>query len=498
MSLSPEVDDRDLVEEGDASDSSHEPGPVMGMTFNTITNVIGGGVLNIPQAMNQASLFVGIFLCIFSSACSTFSVYTLVRACDRYKRYSMQEIWCLSMVPTAPRKELAAAKARIESGTYVDDLTKAKDVRFLADHEKRLKWQSALVTMMTVMIFLYNFGCLVLYAVVISTSIPPVVENFLHGHGFWVRKELWLACGGLVFFVLSCVRKMDELKWSSILGFVTILYIVLLVIIKYFMLEHSHDFGSASHDDELHLLRFEWLGISDAMTTLALAYCYHYNVPYFYKELNRRTTGRMLMTAALSQPVTFLCYVSTGVFGYLLFGSAVSSDKSGGDIVKNFSEDDVAVNIGRLGLFIHFSCVYPILAVSCRRGMHRMIVQYCGCCMVKRPEGTTLLSISSETIDVTTSVAADEDPPLYVRAAEALSIVLSSIIIAYFAHGITLVINITGALFGSFIMFMAPGLMGIRMYRESNERLYLVLSVVLAVFGFGFSITATYSIATQG
>lgn len=476
----------------------NETGGVIGMTFNTITNVIGGGVLDLPNAMYQASIAVGIVLMIFSSAASTYSVYILVKACDFYGRFSMMDIWALALFPQAPHSEIVAAVHRKRE--LLDNHTEDAELdAFLFREEHNHKWRGWMSDLMVVIMFLYNFGCLVLYGVVIGDSLPPVVHNFFGGSGLWTAKGTWLIGAGVIFFAFSCVRKMSELKWTSVIGFVTILYVIVVVVIRYFTLRaHPEDMPAFDEDTGTIDIASFRIGLASAMTTFGLAYTYHYNVPYYYKELHNRTTKKMMLTAAFSQPVTFVSYLLTGLFGYLTFGAAVDNDHSGGNIVDNYADDDALVNVGRVGLFFHFVCVYPILSVACRRGLHHLVMAHIVLPFRRRQRhlqhhqhphertainqqdtvpGPHHLTHAEHTpqqkhppikLSMLESPPIDDDPTLPIIALEALVIVTGSITCAWVAPGIKIVVNVTGSLFGLFMMLIAPGIIGVKMFQRTR------------------------------
>lgn len=459
----PEPDDAQPDDGGHA-----EKGTVFGTTFNTITNVIGGGVLALPDAMFQASIGVGVILCILSSIASTFSVYVLVHACEYYERFSMMDVWAHAIFPPAPTDVVMAAVYKKEENIINNRVDTDLD-EFFDKEAKKARWRTWMSDLMIVLIFLYNFGCLVLYGVVIADSLPPVVANFFGGSGIWVSKGTWLIVGGVAFFFLTCVRKMSELMWTSILGFVTILYVIILVVVRYFTLRANPEEMPAFNEDVTDVKYFEFgEGVATAMTAFGLAYCYHYNVPYFYKELKDRSPAKFLKTSAYSQPVTFISYMVTGVLGYMTFGAAVDNQHSGGNIVHNYADDDTAVNVGRFGLFFHFVCVYPILAVSCRRGLHHLVEQHI--LRPNRKESRRLLQqepFQIVRVSVLETPLINEDPKLFVIVMEALAIVSTSILCAWVAPGIKIVVNITGSLFGLFLMLVAPGIIGVNMYRTT-------------------------------
>ena len=205
----------------------------------------------------------------------------------------------------------------------------------------------------------------------------------------------WLIPAG-IFFLLSCAQTMEKLKWASILGFGTIFYIVVLVILYYFK-EAVFVHHGVAVGDHIRWAGLDW-GVFGAVSTFAIAYRYHFNVPYFYGELKVRRPAAMMATTDRSMILVVVCYVLTGLCGYLLFGSLVEGDDvgghpagtsspstaaapkapghghAGGNIIDNFSSSDFLANVGRFGLLIHFAMSYPIISVCTRRGMHRLYV----------------------------------------------------------------------------------------------------------------------------
>ncbi|CAJ1038420.1 putative Transmembrane amino acid transporter protein [Leishmania utingensis] len=234
-------------------------------------------------------------------------------------------------------------------------------------HRRRL-----ITTLMELMVFCSNYGTLVVYSKVIADSMPPVVSYFTPTDGVLVSKYFWLIAGGIVFFVLSCAHNMEELKWSSLLGFLSIFYIVVLILYRY----HTQQRYDYPHVDPRRYGQVRWFHFSFSVlrtiSTFGMALSYHYNVPYLYKELQDRRPNRMMQSLLVAFPIIIVCYAVTGIFGYLTFGDQVAAPKVGGNIVSNYPKDDLFMNIGRLGLFAHFACVFPVLSICTRRGLHRL------------------------------------------------------------------------------------------------------------------------------
>ena len=62
-------------------------------------------------------------------------------------------------------------------------------------------------------------------------------------------------------------------------------------------------------------------------------------------------------------------YTAVGVLGYLYREGGTC-----GDILDNFENDDVMINVGRLALAITLGLSYPLLVLPCRDSLYRLIM----------------------------------------------------------------------------------------------------------------------------
>ena len=380
------------------------------------------------------------------------------------------------------------------------------DPKTESHNQKMRRW---ITMIMEAIIFLNNYGSITVYSRVIADSIPPVLNDFFGAGGAWTSTWLWIVGPGLVFFLLSCARGMEELKWTSIVGFVTIFYIVILVIVRFFTnMDDPIAPGIKMHDGMA--ADVNWLTISltcfSTVSTYGLAFGFHYNVPYFYRELRDRRPEVLMQTISMSFPIICMCYISTGLLGYLTFGSLVADSHAEGNIVNNYNSHDVAANIGRLGLFFHFGPVYPIISICCRRALHRLtclafvkpvlplealgeneiVVEEQGSNEIENnyadsstAEKQSLLPSSASgggnpthtTVAVHSGLghAAPGDPSTTKTSSiviEAFLIVSTSSLIAAFVPGIGVVVELVGALFGIPLMFLFPGIIGYYIFTD--------------------------------
>ncbi|ESL05720.1 amino acid transporter [Trypanosoma rangeli SC58] len=494
-------------------------GSVAGAAINTLCNVIGAGVLSLPLAMYEASVVGALVLMLYTAFLAGFAAFAVIAGCDAAQRFSFTEVMAFTIFPSMTLEDFCTLDSSALSGYHSEVRNGTVELEVLRkchkeNEIKRRKRRRIITVLVEFIIFFGNYGTLIVYSRVIADSIPPVVESFLHGSGIIVTRFFWLLISGVIFFFLSCVRNMDELKWTSILGFLTIFYIVVTAVARYFTSRQTPPYPKIDPVDRGEINWYHvGTGVFRTMSMYGVAFDYHYNVPYFYKELRERTLRNMMKSVYIAFPIIACCYAATGVSGYLTFGDLVASSASGGDIVRNYPKDDPVVNIGRLGLFFHFACVYPILSVGARRGLHRLIMNVLTWTTQterieqERQLGDTDYSghggVALDTLDNVSGVGIDRDvgsPEDTTRLAivcEAFFIVSTTILLAAVIPGISVAIGFLGALFGTFLMLTGPGLIAWFLFSRTPlvgtspyrfARLLMGLSVLLIISGVGFSV----------
>ena len=482
--------------EREETSHGHRTGTIFGLTFNTLTNVMGAGVLSLPLATYNGSILVSMVLLFLCAALSCYAVLALTMACEVTQKFSYTEAFSFALFPDRPLRRGDGTDATSSSGAAAVAVQSPYPSPS-PDHQQRLKrnvsrrkWATLLLELV---IFLNGFGTVTIYSRIIADSMPPVMDALgWSGAGknnALAQQWFWLLVPGVIFFWLSCFRTMDELKWTSIVGFFTILYIVVAVAWRYFtsqVLGHSllPPPGSEGYSPDNEALRSElrWARLSmggfSTLASYSLAYAYHFNVPYFYNELKERTPHAMMRGAAISFPIITASYGATGLFGYFTFGALVASAAAQGNIVNNFSRDDTLINIGRVGLFFHFATVYPIIAICCRRGLHRIICVIAASLRAGQTanggdgdgDGDDNGGDNENGSGGDNSGAAALPPgdprttQLSSIVLEAFAIVTISTLCAGFASGIGAVVHVVGTLFGTPIVFIFPGLIGVYIF----------------------------------
>ena len=349
--------------------------------LNMMCNVIGGGVLALPTAFHDSSLVVGLILLPLTAMFTIGNLYFIVECAEATQIFDYRKLLFRGLGPY---------------GSRVVDFA----------------------------LFVFPFGALCAYAVVIADSMPPVMQHFLHASGFWLNRICWLLIGGVVFFALSCRRSLSELKVSSFFGLLTIFYAVFVVMFRFFDGTYSPGGHQAAHVapglDPAYLKGTMFKTIP----VMVFSFSVHNNAPTYYQELEGRRPAKMYRVIGISHAIIITTYALMAVFGLLTFGPAIAT-KAEGNILHAYAKSDVLMNTARLGMFIHFACVYPILQMAARRGFNNFVFR-------------------------------TNDLPMWKLCVESFFIVVASCVLAGLVPNIDTILSINGALFGSLIVMMAP------------------------------------------
>ena len=384
-------EDMPIITEGD--DDVHSPAmanveghaSMTSTTINMMCNVIGGGVLALPTAFHHSSLVVGIVLLFLVAGITTSNLYFIVQCAHHTRIYSYRLllIFGLGRIPAK---------------------------------------------LVDIALFIFPFGALVAYCAVVADAMPPVMANFIGASGFWLNPICWLIIGGVLFFLLSCRRSLNELKITSIFGLLTIFYLVILVVVRFFDGRYGAFHKPAEVSEDFRAIYLN-SNILRTIPLIAFAFSVHNNAPTYYEELQDRTPEKMMTVIKVSHAGIITTYLLMAIFGLLTFGDSITL--ADGDILKRYSEDDTLINTARICMFVHFACVYPILQMAARRGFNNLVFK-------------------------TNSL------PLWQLCVESFFIVVASALIAGAVPNIDVVLSINGALFGSIIVMIAPSVLYLR------------------------------------
>jgi len=236
---------------------------------------------------------------------------------------------------------------------------------------------------------------------------------------------------------MSLIRDLSILSFTSILGFAAVMYTVLLIVGR--AVDGSYKLGSGQFlaDGLLQVMpSFEKQSLWNVdftslilTSTLGLAYVSHYNAPIFYRQLENASARRFGKLVNTSFAFLTILYIVTMGAGYSTFG-----ENCMGNILLNYHPKDMLATLGRVATWFSILFGFPLVACGAREGL----VGAAGSL------GFPQLGLDKNNFALVFSILA------FVT------------LIACTVEDVSFVVNITGALFGSFIVYICPTILYVR------------------------------------
>jgi sodium-coupled neutral amino acid transporter 11 len=106
-------------------------------------------------------------------------------------------------------------------------------------------------------------------------------------------------------------------------------------------------------------------GIFEAIGVISFAFVCHHNSLLIYGSLRKPTIDRFTQVTHYSTAISLVACLVMALSGYLTFG-----DKTLGNVLNNFPNDNIMVNIARLCFGLNMLTTLPLEAFVCREVMN--------------------------------------------------------------------------------------------------------------------------------
>eukprot|EP00761_Pharyngomonas_kirbyi_P006526 gb/GECH01006533.1/.p1 GENE.gb/GECH01006533.1/~~gb/GECH01006533.1/.p1 ORF type:complete len:580 (+),score=102.31 gb/GECH01006533.1/:1-1740(+) len=398
--------------------------------FNLSNTILGGGVLALPFAMGISGILLGVFLLLFVGFLAFYSLLVLIR--------------CISW--TGKRSYRTVAKAALGNwGTIITDVS----------------------------MFFACFGVCVAYIVLIGDLLPPVLHSLVDGPStpestmtwpWWTNRDFLKFLGMIVVTPLTLLRRMDHLRFTSVLAVFSVFYLVFIVFYRAVTnpFEIEKNTGPEKTGSDFY---FDITGVVQTFSILSFAFSTHFNIYTIYRELKNPTTKRVRTMAGGSFGIVLIIYLLVGICGFFTFYENIK-----GNILTVYDEKDTLVQIGRVGLTITILFSYPLLAFPCKQIIDEIFF-----------DSPTESSYRDYFI--------------------AIGIVLSSFILAVLIPDISEVFGITGGIFSSILCYILPGLFLLKLCPNRSKKWYhydKVMGIILVGVGFCASLGTILAVLLSG
>ncbi|WVQ71891.1 hypothetical protein IAR50_001433 [Cryptococcus sp. DSM 104548] len=299
--------------------NSASRGGLVEAVTNMANSIIGAGIIGLPYAVAEAGFVMGIFLIIAIAVISDWTIRLVILTSKLSGKSSYTETMDHCFGPL---------------GGYA--------VSFFQ--------------------FIFAFGGTAAFHVIIGDTIPRVISYIfptLAEHallGLLVNRQVVIClCTVFISLPLSLHRDIVKLSKSSGFALISMGVIVLSVVFR------SVAVDTSLRGDSLDTFSLIKPGVFQAIGVISFAYACHHNSNYIYRSIHVPTLDRFNTVTHISTGVSLVACLLVAVTGYVTF-----TDKTQGNILNNFAEDDWLINIARFCFGANMSTTIPLEVFVCR------------------------------------------------------------------------------------------------------------------------------------
>lgn len=306
----------------------------------------------------------------------------------------------------------------------------------------------------------------VIYSGILGDVCTPLLAQAGFPDRYNYRTTNILAVSAALLLPMSLIKNLSALAFTSILGFSAIIYTVFFMAVR--AVDGTYKVGSGKFvtDGVLQVLptfakstmwNFDFASLILA-ANLGLAYIAHYNAPTFYRELKDTNGKRFSQMVGISFAVLVALYIITMASGYSTFGDACQ-----GNILLNYHPDDILSTLGRVATWFSILFGFPLVMAGAREGL-----------------------IGTASSFGFSSVGADRNHFGLVTGLLAFVTFISCTV-----QDVSLVVGLTGAAMGSFIVYLCPSVIytkAVKLVKGADSTDYKLARLNLALVPFGMFI----------
>ncbi|OJD21229.1 hypothetical protein ACJ73_07433 [Blastomyces percursus] len=292
--------------------------------INLLNTIVGAGALAMPSALARMGITLGVLIIVWSGLTAGFGLY-LQSLCAQYLDHGAASFFALSQI-TYPNAAVIFDAA----------------------------------------IAIKCFGVGVSYLIIIGDLMPGVVEGFgvdAAGMDFLLDRHFWVTAFMLLVVIpLSFLRRLDSLKYTSIIALTSIGYLLVLVVAHFIKGDTMAERGPINY--------FKWQSAVSALSAfpvMVFAYTCHQNMFSILNEISNSTHFRTTSVIVSSIGSAASTYVLIAITGYLSFGNNI-----GGNIVSMYVPA-LSATIARAAIVVLVMFSYPLQVHPCRASMDSVL-----------------------------------------------------------------------------------------------------------------------------
>ncbi|CCD23385.1 Avt7p NDAI_0B03510 [Naumovozyma dairenensis CBS 421] len=289
--------------------------------INLVKTIVGAGLLAIPYAFRSDGILVGTLLTLLAAINSGFGLFILAKCSKTLinpRNSSFFSICMLTYPSLSPLFDLA--------------------------------------------MIIQCFGVGLSYLVLIGDIFP----GLFGGH-----RDYWIISSAFIIVPLSCLKKLDSLKYSSIVGLFALAYLSMFIFVMFL---HNTVFklpneGDSTRGEVYWFHVYDFRGLLSTFSIIIFAYTGAMNLFSMIRELEDISMQNIKNVINGSIIISTGLFLLVGISGYLTFGSNVE-----GNIILNYNPNSNWIYIGKFCLGTMLILSFPLLFHPLRIAVNNLVV----------------------------------------------------------------------------------------------------------------------------
>jgi len=221
----------------------------------------------------------------------------------------------------------------------------------------------------SLIITVYCFGTCITFLIIIGDQFDRAFASLVGPefcHHWYLNRDFLVPASSCVLILPLCfTKKIDFLKYVSVFGVLTMVYVVGLILLEYFYGGHTPGRVKTAPDS--------WLDVFTVIPVICFGYQCHVSVIPIYSCMRHRNVRHFSLASGAAIAVCCFTYTGAATFGYLTFGSKVSPD-----ILLNYSASRPSVMVALIAMALKTYTTYPILLFCGREGASSLVTSITG------------------------------------------------------------------------------------------------------------------------
>ncbi|KAK9468285.1 transmembrane amino acid transporter protein-domain-containing protein [Lipomyces arxii] len=294
---------------------------------NLSNTILGAGILAMPFAIRHDGIFFG-FLVILVAALTSGAGLFLQYRCSRYVERGSASFFALSQ------------------STYPQ-----------------------LAVWFDTAIAIKCFGVGVSYLIIIGDLMPQVIADFFFGYvevpdTVAESRRIWISIFMIFIIPLCFLRKLDSLKYTSVIALLAIGYLSVLVV------SHWMIGDTIPYRGEISMGPVSLTGLLSTLPIVVFGFTCHQNMFSIVNEIKDSRPTAVLTVIMSSIGSAFVLYTIVGFTGYFSFG-----DNLTGNIIGMYPTSFSSA-VGRAAIVILVMLSFPLQCHPCRASLDHIFTHF--------------------------------------------------------------------------------------------------------------------------